>query len=458
MTAKVFGWFDPLGFVTRLNGYRQSEIAEIVALIDEGKTSSAAGRSYGPFGTLLHEGVHCLQIASTPFGHFWTRALLAQTLFVSLLFRGLFKAAPGTEIWLPLDRCWSGIDTLTRALDVARRRWNDIDDLLGTLVSPAEMPIEDACRVHRSALRAVFDYGYLDRQEQPQLAADAPELASGVAGFNAIPANSLSLISTSNLVEAHARILENQFLRSQEDWAAAELTNQQSDAAKDTIALQVLAMIHDERYEYSTEMIQTVLALVDLALFAPLDPALEPLWSRTLLWEDLHPAYRYLHAANLTKEIGFLARMEDFESYQTEICMRAGWYTPREIIEALRPRLTPPKTPYDRFFLTCLAHRLEQPDAFASGAAADAGFIAPITLYDDQIGLNMTRLLPPEPGNETIFRLLEASAVREIARQFLFESTFESPEVVRRCNLDLQKIIAANFQVTLRDKGPVQNA
>jgi hypothetical protein len=450
MTPNVFGRFDPLGYFIRLNGYCRAEIDELLLLLDQGKTSADVGRSYAPLGTLLHESVHCFQIASTPFGQFWTRALLSQALFVSLTFRQAFKSRPGISISLPLDNSWLAAvgDDLAGVPANVRRTWREVDELLETMVGSTNVTIEEACRIHGDAFRFVYEFGYVDRT-QDKATSSLPELTSAVGNLNANPMWDMYPITSGNLLETQARLIESGFLHEQKDSAGFSRLAAQTDASRDGIVLKLLAGYHDEFFEYRPEFVETAVALIDLALFAPIDLALRPLWSRALLWEDIHPAYRFVRAANITREIGFLPSQAHFKSYQETICRHAGWYTPNEVIDALLPRLASPKSPYDRFFGACLKLRMEHPSVFALGLPLEHGLIPPLVSYDDELVVN-----PAARIGEDLLRLIEGHSVREIARQLLFEQSIEPPEVLRQTDFDLQKLILANFHVHISEREP----
>lgn len=451
MTTDVFGRFNPVGYFVRLNGYSRDEIGELIrhAGVD-GTPASRAGRSFAPLGTFFHESVHCCQIASTPFGQFWIRTLLAQSNFTELNFRGMFEGRGTPRVSLPLARNWprdAGAGT-REIFGAMQHLWSMLDTALEMLISDSAVEMELACRLVASSFRYTFELGYFDRGTPALPAGSIPTLVTNLTdGSKSTPAIQGHPLTTSNVLECHARLIEKELLLRLDDVRAAKHVDDLADASADTIALKLLGAWHGMLIEYPAEVVYTLFALSDLALFAPLDPALAGLWSSAMLWEDVHPAYRFAMAAQITREIGFLRDERDFVRYQNEICERAGWHTPGEIIDVLLPALEASPSAYDRLFVACLEGRRERPHVFAFDVGWSSGFGVPVVIYDDRMIVCDSRLNPQASWEENIGRFTRSYLAREVGRQLLFEDAVAIPEAFDEPGLDLGELLKMHFGI-----------
>jgi len=455
---RTFGSFNPIGFFISFPDLERRVMEELMAcLVSPDKGGHSRKYSYAA-ATLTHELVHFHQVCGSPFGQFLTRALYSQANLTRLVCQGLFRdrTPGGTEhsIQLPLSQNWSRYLGNAKSFPIRGLvdGWKSVDHLLTALLTESGQQIVELLPTANSALRVVFDFGYLDRNLDPSLPTSRDEFPTIATNQEATsvqcPENSTRRLTTDNLLETSARLTEKTVIQEHGTSQQLDELNRLLDLGGLATPLQLFAWHHGVFDEYSERHIATILALIDLALFAPLDPSLGGLWSRHLLWEDLHPAFRYVQAAELTKHTGLLEKDEDYEQFVDLICELALWPKPREIVATLLPVLEQSNSIYDRLSAACLKARLKCPHLFALGDPIEEGIMVPCIKFKDVLVTVPSPLLASfENPEETSWRLLLKYFVREIARQILFEKTLVSPGDALSIEVDLDELLFGNFGI-----------
>ena len=418
----LLGKFDPLGYFIHLPDVEKGDVAAAFPHSENLQIDRRDTALVRQLATLTHEYAHFVHVSSTPFGHFWTRSLCAQGGLARLTIKALVADDRKLRLALPIsanhdDR--SKQSTVLRGVVIG---WRIIDSLVSSLISDFSSPLQTRLPELDKAFGLVLKFGYTDRDLPGYRVAHIPQISTNLeADSLTLPEGELKLdaLSTVNLLEVHAQMIESMFVReygTAEDFGDIE---RRSDAAGHSKVLQVMGIFHHQVIEYSETLISTTMALIDLALFAPLDPAWSAEWSRHLLWEDIHPAYRFVQAARVTAEIGLLESDQDFESFHNEICNRLAWPTPRKIMSDLLPILANSASVYDRFACECFRIRLESPNAF-SFPIPQHGVPIPLIIYKDEAEWIS---LPFSMDNNHIGPLLTHYLGHEMANKLLFSNS-----------------------------------
>ena len=416
------GKFDPLGYFIHLPDVEKGDVAEAFSHSENLQIDRRDTALVRQLATLFHEYAHFVHVSSTPFGHFWTRSLCAQGGFARLTIRALVAEDQNLRIALPIsahheDRTEQS--TVLRGIVIG---WKMIDSLVTSLISDFSSPLGAKLAELNKAFGLVLDYGYTDRGLPRHRAAHVPTITTNLeAGSLTLPESELKTdtLSTVNLLEVHAQMMESIFVRqygTPEDFGDVE---RRSDAAGHSKVLQMMGHLHHQVIEYSDSLISTTMALIDLALFAPLDPIWSAEWSRHLLWEDIHPAYRFIQSARLTAEIGLLESDQDFESFQNKISELLGWPTPRKIMSDLLPILAKSASVYDRFACECFRIRLQNPNAF-SFPIPQSRVPIPLIIYKDEAEWIS---LPFSLDSDHVAPLLTHYLGHEMANKLLFSNS-----------------------------------
>ena len=442
----LLGKFDPLGYFIHLPDVDKGDVARAFPhsenlQVDRGDTALVR-----QLATLFHEYAHFVHVSSTPFGHFWTRSLCAQGGLARLTIRALVANDQNLRIALPISAYHDNTTEQSTVLRGIVIGWKMIDSLVTSLISDFSSPLHAKLAELDEAFGLVLAFGYTDRGLPEQHAAHVPKISTNLeAGSLTLPEGELKLdtLSTVNLLEVHAEIMESMFVReygTAEDFGDIE---RRSDAAGHSKVLQMMGIVHHQVIEYSDSLINTMMALIDLALFAPLDPIWSAEWSRHLLWEDIHPAYRFVQAVRLTAEIGLLERDGDFESFQKEICNRLGWPTPRKIMSDLLPVLAKSASVYDRFACECFRMRLENPNEF-SFPIPQSRVPIPLIIYKDEAEWIS---LPFAMGNDHIAPLLTHYLGHEMANKMLFSNSARLPAPANVLEPDADRVLKEIFHL-----------
>ena len=381
----LLGKFDPLGYFIHLPDVEKGDVAAAFLHSEDLQIDPRNTALIRQLATLVHEYAHFVHVSSTPFGHFWTRSLCAHGGFARLTIMALVAEEQNLRIALPISANHDDGTEQSAVLRGVVIGWETIESLVTSLISDFSSPLHAKLAELNKAFGLVLDFGYTDRG-LPGPRAHVPTIATNLeAGSLTLPEGELKTdtLSTVNLLEVHAQIMESMFVRefgTAEDFGDIE---RRAEAAGHSKVLQIMGILHQQVIEYSDTLISTMMALIDLALFAPLDPIWSAEWSRHLLWEDIHPAYRFVQAARVTAEIGLLENDQDFESFQNKICDRLGWPSPRKIMSDLLPVLAKSASVYDRFACECFRIRLENPSAF-SFPIPQSKVPVPLIIYNDE--------------------------------------------------------------------------
>lgn len=441
----LLGRFDPLGYFIYLPDVEKGHLTEALSQPEDFRGSERAKR----VGVLFHEYAHFVQIASTPFGQFWTRSLCAQGGFARLVLKDSVKKYQRVQLRLPIiSYCEEGSRAGEAfALCGIVVGWASIDTLLKGLVSGTPTELHELLPEANRAFRLVIEWGYTDRGVP-----NPPQHTLPVVSTN-LEADSLSLpetemkldtLSTSNLLEVHAHIAESRVISQYGTPEDEDDVARRSDTAGHSKVLQVMGAYHDQVIEYTESLVRTTLALIELALFAPLDPHWSAEWSRHLLWEDIHPAYRFVKAASLTQQIGLLESDDNYEAFQNQICRALGWPTPRKIMTDLLPALDQSPSVYDRFAGECFRIRLRTPAVF-SFAEPKLNMPIPLMIYRD--GAEWVSL-PFYPDDGHIGPLLTHYLGREMANQMLFNGMPKLPVPANLLGRDTEEVLSSIFNLT----------
>lgn len=448
----VFGSVDPLGRFITLPEYTKAELDQLLRpLVTENSTNVGTGHLL--LGTVWHEATHFLQLAGTTFGHFWTRALYAQGAFAARVLRGrtpLFSATPNPRLKLPLAENWpavvpkeAGVALLGLSL-----AWLQIDAFLASLLGTHISRIQEVIKLGSKVLPLWLEYGYLDRKNAADSRISVQLSTNQSPDTPTSPGGKAYNLSTIALTELQALLAEQLVLMNLGSTRDPENLHRRADAGGFALPLQLLAMHHGSGHFYSEEYMWTLSALIDLALFAELDPFLVSIWSSHLLWEDIHPAYRYMSACKFSERLGLLDNLSHFEEYQDQICKMAGWLRPREILSKLLPALEQSASTYDQLNAACCRAHLTAPSRLAlAHPGSDLGLGSPIVVCKDGILMLETPLGPRQQTERHAYLAVKVYLRREITRQLLFEPKLADLNILKFIGFDLSRFMFEHLAI-----------
>jgi hypothetical protein len=442
------GSFDPLGYFTTLSFGSKDDVRDAVEQAFSSERASATS-----LGTIVHESAHFLQVAGTPFGMFMSRSLMAQGMGVQLMLSQVSSSrAPPVRpsVRMPLLDAVEGLEgRLRENAQGALEIWLKLEVMRTALLGETSEPLTSVVARSSEALACCFDIGYVDRMHGQFASAKElgmPEVVTNLHdSLCPYPVVHGESVTTMNLLEAHARLLERTCLAmhgTEDDLARLD---RQGEVSRDSVVLKLMGMHHEESsFEYSEPLLLSVQALLELALYVPLDRSLHDLWSSCFLWEDISPAYRYVRAAELTKDVGLLTDVSEYDDFQDAICRAAGWLRPREIVTRLLDRLSGSPSPYDRVSAVCLRVRCEDPSYFMFGCYSHPELVAPLVLFPNQFDRVKDAIVTEGETQKLLFHYL----MHEYARQILFEDRIVNPAPARLLGIDPETFVGNCFGIT----------
>jgi tetratricopeptide (TPR) repeat protein len=465
------GSFDPLGYFIHLPNFDSAAIDAFAStardLDPDSGTLAEALEKRGTdstylrvFSTIAHETVHFYQVAGTPFGQFWTHLLQAQSLAVEALLKPkpepLAESDRPVELSLPLASHIHLLPGGREALDRVLEIWHCLDKAQKDLIDKSPNDMSAVLDTINQALLLTYSLGYWDERNLlvKGLADEIPivisELPSAARAYPEI----MGGLTTRNILEAQARLLELRALGTVGAFELADEVMREGDSSNESAVLRLMGAIHGVKFQYSPEQLTTVAALIDLALFVPLDPGCTRLWSKCQLWEDIHPAHRYVSAVQATEKLGLLEKMEDYDRYLESVCDVAGWLRPQEILSATLPVLEKGGSIYDRFAVALLRLRSEHPGVIAASAFEHIGlFPPPMIVYKSSVKVMDSEQNPDLTSQASLSKLIENHFKRELARQILMEKGIRAPDLALTLGSRLDVFLRSRLGVAILNAG-----
>jgi tetratricopeptide (TPR) repeat protein len=469
--SRHLGAFDPLGYFIYLPNFDFADVEAFLSItrdLDPGSdTLAEALEKIGTDSTYLralstisHEAVHFYQVAGTPFGQFWTHLLQAQSLAVE----ALVKPKPGPlresdrplELSLPLASNTHGLPGGQEALDRVLEIWQCLDKAQKDLIDQSPDNMSAVLNTINDALLFTYSLGYWDERnllvqglhdEVPLVISELPSTARAYPEV-------MGGLTTRDILEAQARLLELRALGSVGAFELADQVMREGDSTNQSTVLKVMGAIQGVRFQYPVELLTTVSALIDLALFVPFDPACRRLWSKCQLWEDIHPAHRYVRAVRASEKLGLLEKMEDYDRYLEEVCNVAGWLRPQEILSATLPALDKGGSIYDRFAAALLRIRNEHPGVIAASAFEHIGlFPPPMIVYKSSVKGMESKQNPDLTSQASVAMLINNYFKRELARQILMEKEITAPDLALTLGWKLDVFLRTRMGVAIHTAG-----
>ena len=461
------GAFDPLGYFIHLPNFDLADVEAFLSIatnLDSGSdTLAQALEKIGTdstylrvLSTIAHETVHFYQVAGTPFGQFWTHLLQAQ----SLAAEALLKPKPGSlsesdrplELSLPLASNTHCLPGGRKALDRVLEIWHCLDRAQKDLIDQSPDDMSAVLDTINEALLLTYSLGYPDERNllvkgfADEIPLVISELPSAARAYPEI----MGGLTTRNILEAQARLLELRALGTVGAFELADQVMREGNSSNESVVLQLMGAIHGVRFQYSVELLTTVSALIDLALFVPFDPGCRRLWSKGQLWEAIHPAHRYVSAVQATGKLGLLEKMEDYDRYLEEVCNIAGWLRPQEILSATLPALDKGGSIYDSFAAALLRLRNEYPGVIATSAFEHIGlFPPPMIVYKSSVKGIESKQNPDLSSKASDIMLIDNYFKRELARQILMEKEITAPALALTLGWKLDVFLRTRLGVAI---------
>lgn len=327
--------------------------------------------------TRYHETVHLYQLVTTPYGVYLAHLTDLQAWLAVVAISALREA--GVPVQVPLG---AYVDSLApddaplaarnavdawHLVDLARLRLEgNVGALLRTVTTDhrtAHLAHEELFNACDRYLRAMVDSaGDVLRYWSPQPSmplipgpnneGDAARMrmwfAARVAGD----------IDASAVLEHTAKLAE---YWGREDWRAARAAVEVGTNPR-YHSLGVVSLAHLGGLPLP-EFLRSILAIGELALFAPLLPSQHRFRRENLTALDMHPITRFEAAARVAAELPRMRR-GDVASYQEAICDRLGWPTPQSMAAAESKAVEPTGNPTLRWYWLAQQVRARRPHAF----------------------------------------------------------------------------------------------
>jgi hypothetical protein len=276
--------------------------------------------------TWQHELAHFYQIPSSPLGVFLNRSTLSKNAAIQRQFIEMQTTnwiVSGNNIYLPLIdwHHWLSkncpFDDITNIVGNVVRIWNNTTTFEATMfwnhITDIADAIDDIQRLQGFTTSMLNQY--FDVPSDIKL----PSISSRLdKSMGCVPT---PYCTTLKIIEAYARLNDLQLLTHlQVDERIVESVLSQETS--DDVYYGVVDYI---KYLYPNADISTILGIMDLSLFTPVDSLFHEFWSSELFWEDLHPGFRLRQIATLANEKSLQVEDEKFLDFYDKISNELRW-------------------------------------------------------------------------------------------------------------------------------------
>ena len=251
--------------------------------------------------TWQHELTHFYQINSCPLGIFLFKAILAKRVAFQRLLIGLLKTDwinSGNSFYLPIPAWYQWLkknqpqDEITNILYEILIVWQNSSTFEATIFGDRFTDIYDAIDDVERLLDITS--GMFDKYFDIPSGLTIPKISTHLGQYASVPT---PYCTTLRIIEGYAKLIELKFVLS-----VLKIDEEQMISRGEFIDPIYYGVQNYILSIYNDVDIDTMLGIMDLSLFTPIDSLFYDFWSEKFIWEDIYPGYRLRKIASLANE------------------------------------------------------------------------------------------------------------------------------------------------------------